>query len=84
MNHLKFRILWEMILIPSLKAGMTLAIEPMVNMGTYEVELIPSIIGQFELVDHKYSAHFEHTIVITESEPEILTLLRPELLPEDG
>lgn len=59
---------------PRLKAGMTLAIEPMVNMGTYKVRTLPD---NWTVVtdDLQYSAHFEHTIAITESEPEILTRL---------
>jgi len=55
-----------------LKEGMTLAIEPMVNMGTWEVEILGN--GWTAVTkDRKYSAHFEHTIAITEKEPEILT-----------
>ncbi|WP_066640454.1 type I methionyl aminopeptidase [Desulfolucanica intricata] len=59
---------------PRLKAGMTLAIEPMVNLGTYEVRTLPD---NWTVVtkDRKLSAHFEHTIAITDSEPEILTKL---------
>lgn len=59
---------------PILKPGMVLAIEPMVNMGTYEVEIMPdgwTVITK----DRKLSAHFEHTVLITEYEPEILTQL---------
>ena len=55
-----------------LKPGMTLAIEPMVNQGGYEVEVLDdgwTVVTK----DGKLSAHFEHTILITESEPEILT-----------
>jgi methionyl aminopeptidase len=68
---------------PKLKAGMTLAIEPMVNLGDYEVEVDPKDNWTVHTVDHKYSAHFEHTIVITNDEPDILTWLKPELLPGD-
>ena len=59
---------------PRLKAGMTLAIEPMVNMGTHEVHTLPD---NWTVVtkDRKKSAHFEHTIAITNGEPEILTRL---------
>lgn len=55
-----------------LKAGMTLAIEPMINMGTYEVR---TLLNNWTVVtlDAKLSAHFEHTIAITEGKPEILT-----------
>ncbi|GBF31910.1 methionine aminopeptidase [Desulfocucumis palustris] len=59
---------------PRLRAGMTLAIEPMVNMGTHEVTTLPD---NWTVVtrDRKLSAHFEHTIAITDKEPEILTKL---------
>lgn len=57
---------------PRLKHGMVLAIEPMVNMGTYEVEIQPN---QWTVLtkDRKRSAHFEHTIAVTEKGPWILT-----------
>jgi len=57
---------------PALKTGMTLAIEPMINVGTYEVE---TKVDGWTVVtkDHQLSAHFEHTIAITDDEPEILT-----------
>ena len=57
---------------PKLKAGMTLAIEPMVNMGTAEVKVLGD---QWTVVttDGKPSAHFEHTVLVTRGEPEILT-----------
>lgn len=59
---------------PALKPGMTLAIEPMVNAGRYEVIVRPD---RWTLVtaDSSLSAHFEHTVLITDGEPEILTLL---------
>jgi methionyl aminopeptidase len=54
--------------------GMTLAIEPMVNLGTYDVWT--DVNGwTVKTSDGKASAHFEHTILVTESEPEILTRL---------
>lgn len=54
--------------------GMTLAIEPMVNLGTYDVWT--DVNGwTVKTKDGKASAHFEHTILVTESEPEILTRL---------
>jgi len=59
---------------PKLKPGMTLAIEPMVNIGTYEVETLSdgwTVVTR----DRKRSAHFEHTIAITPQGPEILTRL---------
>jgi methionyl aminopeptidase len=55
-----------------LKAGMTLAIEPMINMGTYEVRTLSNNWTVVTL-DAKLSAHFEHTIAITDDIPEILT-----------
>lgn len=67
---------------PRLKTGMALAIEPMVNIGTYEVEVDTLDNWTVRTMDHKYSAHFEHTVAITRDEPEILTLLRQEILPE--
>jgi methionyl aminopeptidase len=57
---------------PRLKPGMVFAIEPMVNMGGYEVYTEPdgwTVVTK----DHKPSAHFEHDIVITNGKPEILT-----------
>lgn len=58
---------------PLLVPGMTLAIEPMVNMGTYEVEIKED---NWTVVtkDGRPSAHFEHTILISEHGPEILTM----------
>jgi methionyl aminopeptidase len=67
---------------PRLKTGMALAIEPMVNVGTYEVEVDAIDNWTVRTLDHKFSAHFEHTVAITGDEPEILTLLRQEILPE--
>ena len=66
---------------PKLKPGMALAIEPMVNEGNYEVDVDSIDNWTVRTEDRKFSAHFEHTIVITEGEPEILTILHPELLP---
>lgn len=57
---------------PLLKSGMTLAIEPMVNQGGYEVEVQAD--GWTVLTaDRRPSAHFEHTVAIGEDGPEILT-----------
>lgn len=58
---------------PKLVSGMTLAIEPMVNMGTYDVWWLEddwTVVTQ----DGSMSAHYENTILITEGEPEILSL----------
>jgi methionyl aminopeptidase len=57
---------------PVLKRGMVLAIEPMVNMGTWEVKICDN--GWTAVTkDGLASAHFEHTIAVTEDGPEILT-----------
>lgn len=57
-----------------LKAGMTLAIEPMINMGGWQVEWLDD---DWTVVtrDGSLSAHYENTVLITKGEPEILTLL---------
>jgi methionyl aminopeptidase len=57
---------------PRLVPGLVLAIEPMINLGTDEVYLAEDGYT-FITEDHKKSAHFEHTILITEDKPEILT-----------
>lgn len=58
---------------PKLKKGMTIAIEPMVNIGTYKVKTASD--GWTILTaDGSASAHFEHSIVINNSKPEILTV----------
>ena len=57
---------------PRLKRGMVLAIEPMVNMGSYEIR-IEDDKWTVVTADGKPSAHFEHTIAVTDGEPEILT-----------
>jgi methionyl aminopeptidase len=55
-----------------LRPGMVLAVEPMVNQGTDEVELLEDDWTAITL-DRKLSAHFEHTVLITEGGPEVLT-----------
>ncbi|KAI4453509.1 methionine aminopeptidase [Holotrichia oblita] len=57
---------------PRLKSGMTLAIEPMLNMGTYQVKTLGDN-WTVVTTDNKPSAHFEHTVAITENGQEILT-----------
>jgi methionyl aminopeptidase len=57
---------------PRLQPGMTLAIEPMVNECGYEVAILEDGWTAVTL-DGKLSAHFEHTILVTSSEPKILT-----------
>ena len=58
---------------PLLKNGMTLAIEPMINLGTPDVEVLADD-WTVVTADGKYSAHFEHTVAVTDGEPIILTL----------
>lgn len=58
-----------------LQAGMTLAIEPMINAGTYEVVWLDddwTVVSE----DGSLSAHYENTVLITDGDPEILTLRR--------
>ena len=64
---------------PKLKAGMTIAIEPMVNLGSSGVRVLGD---QWTVVtlDGKPSAHFEHTVLVTKGEPEILTWRKKTLL----
>lgn len=62
-----------------LKNGMVFAIEPMVNIGTWEAEILDN--GWTAVTkDRRLSAHFEHTVVITENGPEILTKFAQELM----
>ena len=57
---------------PRLKAGMVLAIEPMINAGGAEVKVLKD--GWTAVtVDGSYSAHFEHTVAITKDGPLVLT-----------
>lgn len=57
---------------PLLQPGMTLAIEPMVNMGGFEVKIMEDG-WTSKTKDGSFSAHYEHTVAITENGPEILT-----------
>jgi methionyl aminopeptidase len=57
---------------PKLRAGMTLAIEPMINLGTAAVRLLDDG-WTVRTADGMPSAHFEHTVLITKDDPEILT-----------
>ena len=57
---------------PKLKAGMTLAIEPMINVGGPDVRLLDDG-WTVKTADGTRSAHFEHTVLITKNGPEILT-----------
>lgn len=59
---------------PRLHPGMALAIEPMVNAGTWQVQTLSdnwTVVTQ----DGKWSAHFEHTVAVGKVKPEILTIL---------
>lgn len=64
---------------PFLKSGMTLAIEPMINMGKAKIRVLED---KWTVVaaDGLPSAHFEHTVLVTEGAPEILTWPRKTLL----
>ncbi|MBI5206608.1 MAG: type I methionyl aminopeptidase [Candidatus Firestonebacteria bacterium] len=57
---------------PRLKAGMVFAIEPMINIGSYEVKVLPDK-WTVATKDGSLSCHFEHTVAITEDGPEVLT-----------
>jgi len=64
---------------PKLKAGMTLAIEPMINLGASAVRVLDD---KWTVVtaDGLPSAHFEHTVLVTKDEPEVLTWRKKTLL----
>ncbi len=64
---------------PRLRAGMCLAIEPMVNLGTDDVEVLADG-WTVVTADGKWSAHFEHSVAITDAGPLVLTL--PEDAPQ--
>ena len=69
---------------PRLEEGMTLAIEPMINAGRFEVETLDD---DWTVVtkDRSLSVHFEHTVAITKDGPDILTLLpAQEAVPVNG
>lgn len=66
---------------PVLKAGMVLAIEPMVNAGVGSVDWLDdgwTVVSS----DRKHSAHFEHTVLVTDGDPELLTMRPRTALPE--
>ena len=57
---------------PQLRPGMVLAIEPMITMGSWEVKILDD--GWTAVTkDGSLAAHFEHTVAVTEGEPEVLT-----------
>ncbi len=65
---------------PQLRAGMVLAIEPMVTMGSWEVRILDD--GWTAVTqDGSLAAHFEHTVAVTENGPEVLTSLTGRSAP---
>ena len=58
---------------PRLQRGMTLAIEPMITQGSYEIDVLADD-WTAVTVDGGLAAHYENTVVITDGEPELLTL----------
>ncbi|MBR1943093.1 type I methionyl aminopeptidase [bacterium] len=62
-----------------IKSGYVIAIEPMINLGGDEVESL-SDGWTVRTVDRKPSAHFEHTVLATDGEPELMTIIREEFL----
>ncbi|GIW07873.1 MAG: methionine aminopeptidase [Dehalococcoidia bacterium] len=57
-----------------LKPGLVIAIEPMLNAGSWETKQRPGDSWTVYTADGSLSAHFEHTVAITAGEPEVLTL----------
>jgi methionyl aminopeptidase len=70
---------------PALKPGMVLAVEPMVNAGTSEVDASAEC-WPVRTADGRLSAHFEHTVAVTEDGPDVLTMpvRRPRSLEKQG
>lgn len=64
---------------PRLKSGMTLAIEPMINLGTEKTRVLADKWTVITL-DRKPSAHYEHVVLVTDKEPEVLTM-RKRMFP---
>jgi len=64
---------------PRLKAGMTIAIEPMINMGKAKIRILEDK-WTAVTADGMLSAHFEHTVLVTDNQPEVLTWPRKTLL----
>ena len=62
-----------------IKAGYVIAIEPMINLGCDEVESLADG-WTVQTLDRKPSAHFEHTVLATDGEPELMTIIREEFL----
>ncbi len=59
---------------PKLDKGMTLCVEPMINAGTYRCKVLDDGWTAVTL-DNSLSAHYENTLVVTDGEPEILTMI---------
>ncbi len=59
---------------PTLKSGMVFAIEPMVNVGTYDTYMLDDG-WSVMTADGSLSAHFEHTVAVTDDGPEVFTVL---------
>lgn len=57
---------------PRLLPGMTIAIEPMINAGSFDVRVMPDN-WTVKTVDHSLSAHYEHSVLITTGDPVLLT-----------
>ncbi len=57
---------------PLLEPGMTLALEPMVNAGDWRTEVLKDD-WTVVTADRRLSAHYEHTVAVTEGDPEVLT-----------
>jgi methionyl aminopeptidase len=60
---------------PTLKPGMTLAIEPMFTLGSPKIS-VDSDGWTIRTADGKWAAHSEHTVLVTGNAPEVLTLLK--------
>lgn len=60
-----------------LKPGMVIAIEPMISLGTYKVATGPDG-WAIEMADGSLSAHFEHTVIVTNNNPIVATMRRKE------
>lgn len=59
---------------PKIKAGMVFAIEPMVNIGGFKVNILPDH-WTVVTADRSLSAHFEHTVAVTKEGPDVLTVV---------
>ena len=57
---------------PRLLPGMTIAIEPMINAGSFDVKVMPDN-WTVKTIDHSLSAHYEHSVLITTGDPVLLT-----------